>query len=134
MRKIIKYMHTIGGRAGSYDGRQVCYAIRTRPIRLCGSLESLRAEQRSSNKWRKGQGFSARVDFGHLRVAVSEASKLSTNQAVNRLVRCEECRAQKTLIPLLWPTGWSQSGRSRFGRTYQKSGIAWHCPKHSRRA
>lgn len=64
------YMHTIDGEAASYvSGEQVCYACRTRPIRLCDSLAQIRKEQASSRKWRIAQGFDG-PDYGYLRVAV----------------------------------------------------------------
>lgn len=45
------------------------------------------------------------------------------------VAKCEECGVEETFAG--WPEGWSQTGRSKkYGRAYQSSGIAWHCPTH----
>ena len=46
--KNIKYMHTIANEPASYDGKQICYAVVTRPIKLADSLDQIRREQRAS--------------------------------------------------------------------------------------
>jgi hypothetical protein len=53
-----KYMHTIGGQPGHYyPGEQICYAVQTRPIPLCDSLEQIKREQRASAKYRLASGW-----------------------------------------------------------------------------
>jgi hypothetical protein len=65
---------------------------------------------------------------------MSTSSKKAVAPTQRRVARCEECRAQKSYCigRYGWPLGWSQRGKSRFGTTYHKNAVAWHCPKHSR--
>ena len=58
-KKRYKYMHTIDDHPGHYyPGEQICFAVRTRPIPLCDSLEQIKREQRASDAWRIKNGFS----------------------------------------------------------------------------
>lgn len=46
-----------------------------------------------------------------------------------RTLKCEECSVEVNRDP--WPDGWTQSGESRWGRDYDSSRLASHCPVHS---
>jgi hypothetical protein len=71
VRARVLYMHTIDGAAGSYyPGQQICFAVRTRPIKLCDSLDQIKQEQRKTREWRTAQGFPNQARYGHLRVFV----------------------------------------------------------------
>lgn len=45
-----------------------------------------------------------------------------------RTLKCEECGIEANRDP--WPDGWTQSGKSRWGRDYDSSRLASHCPAH----
>jgi hypothetical protein len=67
----IKYMHTIDGCPGSYyPGEQICFAVRSRPIRLADSLAQIKKERRATLKWRRQQSYNIYSDYGHLRVQI----------------------------------------------------------------
>jgi hypothetical protein len=52
------YMHILSGCAASYtEGQQVCFSVKTRPIRLCSSLKELRRQWKESEAWRARRGY-----------------------------------------------------------------------------
>ena len=63
-----KYMHTIDGMPGTFDGWQVVYAnFRGKPSVLRDSLKEIRADQAITMKNRTEAGFSNHVKLSHLR-------------------------------------------------------------------
>lgn len=69
--KKYKYMHTVNGKPGHYDGDQVCYFTVTRPIPLCDTLKQIRKEQAAAIKWRASKGFSIYATYGYAKVQAS---------------------------------------------------------------
>lgn len=53
-----RYIHTINGRPGTFDGWQVCYSIKTRPITTCATLAELKKQRRLSERNRANEGYS----------------------------------------------------------------------------
>jgi hypothetical protein len=60
MKTTIYYMHTLDNRPAYYDGQQIVFAMKSRPLRLCSSLRDVRMQQRLSDRWRLSQGFQIR--------------------------------------------------------------------------
>jgi hypothetical protein len=58
----IRYIHTIDGKAATFDGEQVCFSVRTIPITTCGNLKEIRCQQTASDQWRIAHNF---TNFGH---------------------------------------------------------------------
>jgi hypothetical protein len=56
-----------------------------------------------------------------------KASRIAHQRLVISLARCEGCGKTKDAKP--YPKGWYQSGKSKWGKKYQKSGLAWWCDK-----
>lgn len=46
-------------------------------------------------------------------------------EGCSRVVKFQRCRG-KRCFPR-WPAGWVRSGTSRYGREFDRAGIAWHC-------
>ena len=46
--------------------------------------------------------------------------------------KCEKCERTVKYLSHHHPKDWSQCGASKYGKRYQKSGLAWWCPKHSK--
>lgn len=61
-----------------------------------------------------------------MKVKTKRAIRVAHQRLVIPLARCEGCRQKVDAEP--WPEGWQQTGISRWGTEYQKSGIAWWCP------
>lgn len=65
---VSKYMHTINGKPGTFDGYQICYAtFYGKPNILCESLDQIRKEQRLTKENRERDGFKICSDYRHLR-------------------------------------------------------------------
>ncbi len=45
--------------------------------------------------------------------------------------KCEDCGKEKVVViddKFVWPDGWFQTGRSKYGHQYSKAGYGWYCP------
>ena len=62
---------------------------------------------------------------------MSKSMTVETKGASLPLARCEGCSQIVDAEP--WPKGWWQTGKSRWGKKYQTSEIAWWCPKCSKK-
>ena len=67
------YMHTLNGKPAFYcEDQQICYACHGQlkfPDGLADSLKQIRKEHKSSQMWRRAQGFSESSSvYGYLRV------------------------------------------------------------------
>jgi hypothetical protein len=71
VRTPARYMHTINGRPGSYDGEQICYATRSSPVKLHETLRQIRRQEVMSKKFRTSKGFDNTAQYGYQRVLVS---------------------------------------------------------------
>lgn len=125
------YMHLLDDRPAWFNGNQIVFATRKRfAVPLVDDLKEIRANRIDSYKFLSDNGYdTSEMDYGHLRVHLIPVK--SGRQITKFQARCEECAATKVFKRGDWPKGWSQMGRSRFGKRYQKSGIARHCPKHN---
>lgn len=70
VRPLVKYMHTVDNQPATYDGEQICFAVRTRPIKLANSLRQIRREQHATIRWRLAQKWDAK-GYGYMRVEVA---------------------------------------------------------------
>lgn len=71
VRTPARYMHTINGRPGSYDGEQIRYATRSSPVKLHETLRQIRRQEAMTKKWRTSKGFDNTAQYGYQRVLVS---------------------------------------------------------------
>lgn len=63
-KRRVYYMHMIQGSPATYEkGSQICYSVKTRPIRLARSLEQIKKEQALSDGWRNKRGYSVNSDL-----------------------------------------------------------------------
>lgn len=68
--KKYQYMHTINGCPGNYEGEQVCFASRNRPIRLAPDLKTIKKQQAASIRWRTSKGFTNTSEYGWVKVLI----------------------------------------------------------------
>jgi len=66
-----KYLHTINGEPGHFQGGQVCFSVVTRPIPLCDSLQEIRRQQKASAKYRTKNGWDNSSTLGYRKIAIS---------------------------------------------------------------
>ena len=71
MSETIIYIHTINGKAGAFDGQQICdasfYGSANAPAY---SLKQIQKERQKTIKWRQEQGFPVNSQYGHKRFRV----------------------------------------------------------------
>jgi hypothetical protein len=68
-----KFIHLIGGvPAEYYEGEQICYYKKRKPVKLVDTLRQIEKEQRLSTAWRKKQGFDYwNQKYGWAKIAVA---------------------------------------------------------------
>lgn len=74
-KQLIRYMHTIEGQPGFFDGEQVCFMCpcsqRRRDVNLvCTSLEQIRREQAASTEYRERHKFGNDTTYGYVRIFI----------------------------------------------------------------
>lgn len=69
-----KYMHILNGQPASFCETQICFAglgQYGQPIKMCDSLDDLRAEQKASEEWRESEGLELNGDtLEYIKVAL----------------------------------------------------------------
>lgn len=70
--KNYKYIHIMENRpAHYYPGEQICFAVRTRPIPTCDSLDQIKKEQNMSREWRMKNGYGLiNLNYGWMKIKV----------------------------------------------------------------
>lgn len=44
-----------------------------------------------------------------------------------KIAKCDNCGGDAVFVE--WPAGWIQIGTSKYGKKYDKDGLAWLCPR-----
>ncbi len=68
--KNYKYMHTINGQPGYFEINQIVYAVKTRPVKLCDTLEQIKEEQTKTLKFRKAMELENHSNFDYIKIKV----------------------------------------------------------------
>ena len=71
--------------------------------------------------------------IGEQIMANRELEKMKTKPEPQKILpltaKCDHCGDEAKYSRRYWPEGWTQTGRSKYGKQYIKSGIAWWCNK-----
>lgn len=69
-KKQIRYIHTINGEVGVYDGDQICYVWGRSIVNTEKSLSEIKKQRRASIALRKKMGFKDDAKYSHIRILV----------------------------------------------------------------